>query len=795
MERRDFGKARLVVPTDFTQSAAARGNIPEDLVPPSHFTSRVHSTQAQRSVKVPVTPPPISWINPEVSSVLPADCGPANPWLALSQAQQEILELKKENQRILMLQGEHFGGATSADHLSELRSSCRATQRSEQWSRLESQWQMEAEKRKAEAGRLKEQVEALKETVERCREEIRDKDTALIRHSHEMEVMCEELSNTKTELSQVREELSLSSVQKEKISSQLKASYCAELDTAARTNTELQERLQSITSEVLQLKSSLMEVSAERDGLKEHLSQMGRAFETQSATLHSLRNYIGQLAPEKGEKEQLNKAVEKLSKEKEALLTTTELLTVRLNSLNEILALQEEKLMKKISPDPHVKNGCEGCQVLQLWREKVFKLCIQLRFKDIELRREKEDLLSKVRSIEQELQQEQHRSTVLQHSLRDRIAELDLERIEKKTFKEDLAKVDKENTQLRSQSQKAEAECKTLTEAIHRFSQTFENKVAEVAAAKTRLSTFTQRLTFAQRRVETIQALVMRRAALQKVEQACKQTEEAEAADRKLQIEHTLVCEERDRLSQELKRTPELIDKALAELKHQYESKVKQQQQELEQSRLELQQSEADREDAEQSLQQIRDQLEESKVNLEKLRCEMLSQQALSKQALKERVSEIEDQCAEKLREMEVQVNTARREHTKAVRTLRQFEREAARSQDEMKENTKRDVANIYPADTEIDKNPLLVTSAQRGLHRDFARPHTAAPQNFAAFRKYRRKPPERSCSAGTKDHQASDVARLHPVRETAVCFGGAPRSQCCSGKQLGGLCGGGGTE
>lgn len=39
-------------------------------------------------------------------------------------------------------------------------------------------------------------------------------------------------------------------------------------------------------------------------------SQMEQAFETQSATLHSLRNYIGQLAPENGEKERLNDTVE-----------------------------------------------------------------------------------------------------------------------------------------------------------------------------------------------------------------------------------------------------------------------------------------------------------------------------------------------------------------------------------------------------------------------------------------------------------------------------------------------------
>lgn len=33
--------------------------------------------------------------------------------------------------------------------------------------------------------------------------------------------------------------------------------------------------------------------------------------------------------------------------------------------------------------------------------------------------------------LEQQLQQEQHRASVLQHSLDDRIAELDLERVEK----------------------------------------------------------------------------------------------------------------------------------------------------------------------------------------------------------------------------------------------------------------------------------------------------------------------------------------------------------------------------
>lgn len=48
------------------------------------------------------------------------------------------------------------------------------------------------------------------------------------------------------------------------------------------------------------------------------------------------------------------------------------------------------------STDPLVKNRSEGLQVLQLWRERVFMLCVQLRSKDIEVREEKAKLLSNV---------------------------------------------------------------------------------------------------------------------------------------------------------------------------------------------------------------------------------------------------------------------------------------------------------------------------------------------------------------------------------------------------------------
>ncbi|XP_007563168.1 coiled-coil alpha-helical rod protein 1 [Poecilia formosa] len=788
MENQIFGKERLIVPNDFTTPR----NIQEDLVPPSHFASTVPSTEAQRasgSTSQP-HPPHMRWVNQAITGTPPGAPSILKPWLAITQTQQETFEMKKENQRIMTLRGNSRRGRMSADPLSDVRTGSREW--SDQWSRWDSEWLREAERSKG-------QVEALKETSERYREELRDKDITLSRQRQEMEMMHDELSKAKIELDRLREALSLSSEQKEEMSlqveklqiesselrrdaerseelsrelalkaemsrllaeeeakqhglrlmeqseelkkkhelelQQLNVSRCAELGAARKANSDLQDRLQSLTAEVLQLKSALVEVSTERDGLREHLSQMGQAFETQSATLHSLRNYIGQLAPEKGERERLNEAVERLSKEKAALETTTELLTVRLNSVNEILALQEEEIVKSTSGDPLMKSGCRGLQVLHLWREKVFKLCVQLRSKDIEIRREKDKLLSEVSSTELQLQQEQHRASVLQHSLHDRIAELDLARVENETLKQNLATAHKENTELKSQNLKVEADSKTLTEALQRFKQQFETKLAEVEAAKATLSSCAQRLCFANRRVEIIQGLVMRRTALKKVELASKHLEQDNDSISNLKIEHRSVCEERDQLAQELRRTPELIEKALADLKQQYESKVRQQQQDREHSCTEVRLAEAAKEQAEQSLQEIQAQLEESNASLERLRCELLRQQEQSEHALLERVSEVESRCGEKLREMEAQVNVARREHTKAVMTLREFQREAARRRDETRGTRHLDVDeleafNKQPKEMEQSNDSASFRVIERWPTGDYRHGHTTAGQN-----------------------------------------------------------------
>uniref|UniRef100_A0A3B3Y471 Coiled-coil alpha-helical rod protein 1 n=1 Tax=Poecilia mexicana TaxID=48701 RepID=A0A3B3Y471_9TELE len=737
MENQIFGKERLIVPNDFTTPR----NIQEDLVPPSHFASTVPSTEAQRasgSTSQP-HPPHMRWVNQAITGTPPGAPSILKPWLAITQTQQETFEMKKENQRIMTLQGNSRRGRMSADPLSDVRTGSREW--SDQWSRWDSEWLREAERSKG-------QVEALKETSERYREELRDKDITLSRQRQEMEMMHDELSKAKIELDRLREALSLSSEQKEEMSLQVEKLQIesSELRRDAERSEELSREL-ALKAEMSRL---LAEEEAKQHGLrlmeqseelkKKHELELQQLNVSRCAELGAARKANSDLQDRlqslTAEVLQLKSAlVERLSKEKAALETTTELLTVRLNSVNEILALQEEEIVKSTSGDPLMKSGCRGLQVLHLWREKVFKLCVQLRSKDIEIRREKDKLLSEVSSTELQLQQEQHRASVLQHSLHDRTAELDLERVENETLKQNLATAHKENTELKSQNMKVEADSKKLTEALQRFKQQFETKLAEVEAAKATLSSCAQRLCFANRRVEIIQGLVMRRTALKKVEQASKHLEQENDSISNLKIEHRSVCEERDQLAQELRRTPELIEKALADLKQQYESKVRQQQQDREHSCTEVRLAEAAKEQAEQSLQEIQAQLEESNASLERLRCELLRQQEQSEHALLERVSEVESRCGEKLREMEVQVNVARREHTKAVMTLWEFQREAARRRDETRGTRHLDVDeletfNKQPKEMEQSNDSASFRVIERWPTGDYRHGHTTAGQN-----------------------------------------------------------------
>ncbi|XP_056450895.1 coiled-coil alpha-helical rod protein 1 [Gadus chalcogrammus] len=795
MEEQTAAGEKLSVPTDFT-APPLPGNIQKDLMPPSHFTSAVQTSSSVRGVQTSASvrgvhnqPAAESWS----SAAGPGVSNPAAAWLAVSRAQGEVLELRKENQRLMMLQGDSLRGRSrSTDSNGRfVEGGGGGGGGGEGWMRLEAEWRVRVETQRVEAERLRGQLEALKESEERQRGELRDKDSTLHRQGAELQTLRCDLGQTRSRLDQVSLELQQSLQENQKISSQLvtmekeseeeirrlrkeeawsreeahtllrgaersreeeegeakrrnidlttqmenlqkthqterqrlTASHATETEAAAVARDQLQSSLDAMATQMLQLQSHLGTASAERDALRDQLSQARQELEGQAATLQNLRGYIGEMSPERGEEERLEETVQKLSREKEALEKTADLLSVRLKCVNEILTLQEQKVLHKTLSDPQPPGGGgdgEAIRLLRLWREKVYSLCVRLRTQELEQKRERERARSGEKALQEEVQQEQLRGTLLQHSLDDRLAQLRLEEVAAQSLKEELASLGRENAELRAWKHRAGADLGAAKEALLRFGAAFAARVADVNQSQDQLNAFSQRLTFAKRRVQTIQGLLGRRAALQKLQLSSREAAQADDRVSRLQAELHLLGEEREELSQELRRTPDLIDKALAQLRETFGCQLKEQQEELDRSREALAGALSSQEEVQRREHETQARLEEAKARLEELHSQLLLQEEQSQQALRE----AEARLTERLREAESQVNTARREHTKAVMSLRQLDRQVTREREQGRrdqqlqvDQSQTEIQNLQRRlkETETDRNLLLASVQERG--------------------------------------------------------------------------------
>ncbi|XP_036379079.1 coiled-coil alpha-helical rod protein 1 isoform X2 [Megalops cyprinoides] len=743
MERRNE-RERLNAPADFVASDMG-GEMHSNLMPPSHFTLCPQSTTSLGMPGPSVgRGTPVTWVTPTQAPSV--DNEDAIPWLAIVQAKQEILELHQKRERVAGLCGDCPKGWRQ-DSQQEASSRMRSGQKSDRRCWQEAEWRLETGRLMAETEGLKGKVEALKEATDQHREDIRERDSSLNRRSDEVEVLRAELCQMKAELAHVEAQLDQSKIEKEQFRlqverlnnekeelqqllkrevergkleaqrlrtaaqlcrqemeaagkvevmklkeelediqrkqkaklQQLSMKHHAEVSALRETSIQMQKRLGDATQESARLEMCLKQAREEGDGLKEELSQVGNAFDAQSTTLQRLRNYIGQPSPEGQEVEKLRESLQKLETEKEALQVTVELLTVRLNSLSDILAIQEKEMGEKIS------------------------------------------------TLEQEVKKQTNQAHVLEHSLQDRTAELHLERVGREAVELELAQTLEENGRLKGCSQEALSALKGITEAVQRFGLMFEDKVSMVQAAQRRLNSLTYRLMFAKGRVDTIQGLMMRKEALWKVHEATKQTEPTSerSSYNSLLADLSLVCKERDNLAQELKCTPDLIERAVSEAREQIDSELMQLRQALQQSREKALESEAGRTKAEQQLQEAHRDLEEQTSSLNQLHTKLVSQQEQIERALQEKILEKETSFAHQLKEMESQLNTARREHTKAVVALRHLERQAERErvrlrevqllQDEQTQREMQDLQKLLQR-TDEDRNLLLATVQEKEL-------------------------------------------------------------------------------
>uniref|UniRef100_A0A4W4FBL9 Coiled-coil alpha-helical rod protein 1 n=1 Tax=Electrophorus electricus TaxID=8005 RepID=A0A4W4FBL9_ELEEL len=426
---------------------------------------------------------------------------------------------------------------------------------------------------------------------------------------------------------------------------------------------------------------------------------------TQEVTL--LRRQAEEVTSERDTlKEQL-----RLQKEKESLCLSIELLNVRVKSANDILDIQERELGEQCDP---LHKDCRACRLLGLWRQKVFMLLVQLRCRDSQLHTEKCHLHSTVSDLQQEVQKFQSQISVLQHNLQDKIAQLELHNI---------------HTQF---GLNTVVLCGVfLCVRARRVGLCVEEWEGQMEAVQGHMRNLTHRLTF--------------------------------ATKPQCPSEVALLSSERDKLTLELKRTPELIHNALRDLQQQLDREVGLLTQSLSRSSEELKVCERRRSEAQR-------QCEEQEGTIAELRAEALNTQRV----LQERVSEMERSCDKQLREMEAQLNTARREHTKAVVALRQVERNAEREREQEREaqrlhaeHTHRHTAQLHTQLKEKDKdrNILLAVVQQQGLMNEYKRMRRAAVHTSRAMLEQQQHKQQQQ--HGSAEQQEGEKQRSHILTHT----------------------------
>ncbi|XP_016399503.1 coiled-coil alpha-helical rod protein 1 isoform X3 [Sinocyclocheilus rhinocerous] len=546
------------------------------------------------------------------------------------------------------------------------------------------------------------EMERLEGRVECLREQIRDQQNQINGQCIGSDELHSELKSCKAELSMSQDQLSTLKREYELQCQHLEK----ELQDSKQEMRRLQQKLETqnvmtgAAQEVTLLRTQIQEVISERDELKNQLSVLNSSLLEQSECVQKLRTYIGSNITEKKEEEELRRQIQHLEKEKEALSLSVQLLNVRVNAANDILAIQEKELGEQVS------------------------------------------------SLQQQVECLQSQNSVFQHQLEDKTAQLELQHVHAQGVQQQLDSALQENAQLKECNKSTEGSLNDISETAHRVMSAVEMKAGQMEAAQSSVSQLNQRLAFAAKRLDTVHGLLLRKEALWRTKKATRSPEPAlsESFIKSLQAEVVLLSAERDRLTQELKRTPELIQASLSELQQQRARELGHLREALSQSREELEASESSR-------MEMQRQCEEHEGTIVELRAEnqRLQQQCDS---VLQKVSVVETVCEEKLRDMEAQLNTARREHTKAVVVLRQVQRQVEREKDQMKavekertEHTHKRITHLHKQlkDKDKDRNLLLAVVQEQGLMNEYKILRRSAIQTTEALKQ--KHPPQSESS------------------------------------------------
>ncbi|XP_040500864.1 coiled-coil alpha-helical rod protein 1 isoform X2 [Ursus maritimus] len=482
-----------------------------------------------------------------------------------------------------------------------------------------------------------------------------------------------------------------------------------------------QEALSSLTSKAEGLEKSLNSLETRRAGeakelvvaqreaevLQKQLSKTQEDLEAQVTLVENLRRYVGEQAPPEvhsqtweSERQELLETVQHLREDRDGLRTTAELLQVRVQSLVHILTIQEEELTRQVQPsdslEPEFSRKCQS--LLKRWREKVFALMVQLKAQELEHRGHVEQLKGQVAELQERAAAQSQEQAVLQRSLQDKAAEVEVERMGAKALQVELSRAREAQRRRQQRTAVAEEQLQLVANSVSRkstglqtthaqlvvsFQTWLQSTVAEVERATTQLPSLSSRVSYAVRRVHTIRGLMARKLALAQLRQeSCPPP--LPATDVSLELEQ--LREERNRLDAELQLSARIIQQEVGRAREQGEAERQQLSEVAQQLEQELQRTQESLANVGLQLEAARQGQQESTQEAASLRQELTQQQEIYGQALQEKVAEVETRLREQLLETERRLNEARREHGKAVVSLRQMQRKATREKERNQE-------------------------------------------------------------------------------------------------------------
>ncbi|KAG2469021.1 CCHCR protein, partial [Polypterus senegalus] len=501
------------------------------------------------------------------------------------------------------------------------------------------------------------------------------------------------------EIAQIQEQLQENTRQHKTELNCVLEKYATEVAELTKTKKTLKEELDIAKQEMNCLKEQVKLANSECDKLKEELSTSSSALHSQTSLVQSLRTYIGKRLPEQEKHDceiktrELSNTVQVLENERESLRMTAELLNVRLNSLSDILVIQEKEIGKKL-------------------------------------------------------------------------------------LNSEMVRVQAEAQELKVRAEEAENAVLLLKDSVTVFWQTFLEVESKMISSDCCLLTLGQRVTFASKRIDTIHGLMMRKEALLRLqfksENRAVEPDPARKTYADLQNELLLMNEERDRLALELKRSPQLIEKALLEARRQFQIDLKNVQDALQESREtenqlmeQLKYTQARHKEAEDQLSALKLQLQEATESSEKLIEDIAQQQEQHERDLQGKLSEVEGMWQQQLRDLESKLNCAQREHTKAVVALRQVERHFAREKERLQdlqrlqeEQKAKEIQDLQKALRESERDVTLLTATlrQQGLINQYRKTRSPSLQPSDPVKEVQ--PDRSSCEQQTSQLTAHQLSK-----------------------------------